>query len=432
MRFLAFLIGSITALVLQDLKPIDTSDATADYNAQVLRNAMDKANKENATQVVIPKGKYYFNGPIQHRGLRNLDIVVEGEMIFKANIDNYPFDKIYPDLWTFEDCHYINMYGNGIIDGSGYDWWLQSFLFLVNKSKLKSDNRPRLVHFQQSTNLMFKGLTFKNSPMFHLNLFDVVNVTCLDLVVDVDIFRQKELGDSWGEKLLRGVPLFPLNTDGIDPSGLNIYIKNFTYTGYDDAVAVKPANIFHSMANCTNNVVIEDAVVNWGTGMAIGSVLARRFRNCIDGVIIRNVKFNNPFKAIYVKTNPGDPEGGISVIANILYENIVIDKSIWWPIYIGPQQQRQPDGSGPGCFLYPLQPCPTEPGVTISNITLKNVDVKNTIWPYAGLVRCNAANPCKGFVFDNVRVRGGLSNLAGYRCENIQGLSKGTSPKVCF
>jgi hypothetical protein len=36
--------------------------------------------------------------------------------------------------------------------------------------------------------------------------------------------------------------MFPLNTDGIDPSGTNIVIRNVKITCYDDAVAIKPAN----------------------------------------------------------------------------------------------------------------------------------------------------------------------------------------------
>ena len=37
-------------------------------------------------------------------------------------------------------------------------------------------------------------------------------------------------------------PIFPLNTDGIDPRGSNVTIRNVTITNWDDAVAVKPAN----------------------------------------------------------------------------------------------------------------------------------------------------------------------------------------------
>lgn len=34
---------------------------------------------------------------------------------------------------------------------------------------------------------------------------------------------------------------------------------------------------------------------------------------------------------------------------------------VWWNIYIGPQQQKQPDGGGPGCMVYPLKEnCPTQ------------------------------------------------------------------------
>jgi polygalacturonase len=38
------------------------------------------------------------------------------------------------------------------------------------------------------------------------------------------------------------IPTYPLNTDGIDPSGTNIIIRNMTITSHDDAVAVKPAH----------------------------------------------------------------------------------------------------------------------------------------------------------------------------------------------
>jgi polygalacturonase len=36
-------------------------------------------------------------------------------------------------------------------------------------------------------------------------------------------------------------PIFPLNTDGIDPAGSNVTIRNLNITSFDDAVAVKPS-----------------------------------------------------------------------------------------------------------------------------------------------------------------------------------------------
>jgi polygalacturonase len=70
--------------------------------------------------------------------------------------------------------------------------------------------------------------------------------------------------------------------------------------------------------------------------MSMGTVVPHVGDNCIANVMVRNIKFNHPFKAIYIKTNPG--EEGSGTIKNITYENIDIDTPIWWGIYIGPQQ----------------------------------------------------------------------------------------------
>jgi polygalacturonase len=59
----------------------------------------------------------------------------------------------------------------------------------------------------------------------------------------VNIFRQETLlkeNGLWDHE--RRIPTFPLNTDGIDPSGTNVTIRNVKITNFDDAVAVKPAN----------------------------------------------------------------------------------------------------------------------------------------------------------------------------------------------
>jgi polygalacturonase len=40
----------------------------------------------------------------------------------------------------------------------------------------------------------------------------------------------------------QSIPTFPQNTDGIDPSGTNITMRNLIITSYDDAVAVKSAH----------------------------------------------------------------------------------------------------------------------------------------------------------------------------------------------
>ena len=70
--------------------------------------------------------------------------------------------------------------------------------------------------------------------------------------------------------------------------------------------------------------------------MTLGTVVPHDTHTCISNITVRNINFNYPFKAIYLKTNPGDEGDGL--ISNVLYENIKIHEPIWWAIYIGPQQ----------------------------------------------------------------------------------------------
>jgi len=101
------------------------------------------------------------------------------------------------------------------------------------------------------------------------------------------------------------LPWFPLNTDGIDPAGKNVLIERVNITNFDDAVAVKPMNKNGKYATCSENIIVRDCNVYYGVGMTIGSVPARDYYNCVRNVQFLNIKFYHPFKAVYVKTNPG-------------------------------------------------------------------------------------------------------------------------------
>jgi len=83
-------------------------------------------------------------------------------------------------------------------------------------------------------------------------------------------------------------------------------------------------------------MLIEDCQVTFGVGMTIGSVPPNDGHACVRDITFRNISFEKPFKAVYVKTNPGNHGDG--EITNILYENLRINEPIWWGIYIGPQQ----------------------------------------------------------------------------------------------
>lgn len=129
--------------------------------------------------------------------------------------------------------------------------------------------------------------------------------------------------------------------------------------------------------------------------MSVGSVPPEVNGNCVDNITFRNVNIIRPIKGIYVKTNPGDK--GHGNVTNVYYQNFTMDRPIWWAIYIGPQQMKEPDGDGPGCMLYPFDKkgtCTTQPLVTLRNITLENIKItKSLLYPVT--IRCNVSNPCR-------------------------------------
>jgi hypothetical protein len=293
-----------------------------------------------------------------------------------------------------------------------------------------NDYRPDLLDIFTCKNVLIETVRWENAPQYHLYLRDMLNLTVRNMEVYVDVESQAELlgrkgylTDGTGD-LPAGIPTFPLNTDGIDPAGRDILIQNVTITNFDDAVAVKPNNGRDVYSNCSENVLVDGAFVRFGVGMTIGSVPPDTDCNCIRNVTFRNIVFETPIKAIYMKTNPGN--SGTGIIDNILYENIYANSPLWWSIFIGPQQEVQPGSSGfnAGCsFFYPLPntTCPTQPRVPITNVVLRNITMENALLS-PGVILCNSSVPCTGFVFDRVNITT-VSNWPvtnGYLCRNTQ------------
>ena len=389
-------------------------------NSKAFQDAMT-----NGSASVVPPGKEFYTLPVVLENVHNVEFKIQGDIVaYGGNISDWTTGRSGRlHLFHFTKCSHIRVFGNGTIDGQGYRWWK---VVLLNKDH---KNRPKLLQFNQCSHLEFYDFKMKNSPYYHLHLQDVVNVTIRGIDIRVDVFKQKELLHQ--HSLMQtfngiNVPLFPLNTDGIDPQGRDIVIENVYIECYDDAIAVKPSQAGDKLSQCTENVVVRNATIKYGVGLSIGSVPPGT--NCVRNVSFYDSVFYDPFKAIYIKSNPGSHGKGI--ISNILYQNITAYNPIWFGIYIGPQQQKEPDGKGPGCMLYPIRKdCPTNPLVTMENITLRDVYMKNAILN-PGIVRCNASNPCKNFVFENVQATGLLQRF-GYICENVQATNINSHPIPC-
>jgi len=87
------------------------------------------------------------------------------------------------------------------------------------------------------------------------------------------------------------------------------------------------------IAKCAENITVENVLVYFGVGMTIGTVPPHDLHNCVRNVTFRNITFKHPYKAVYVKSNPGTHGDGI--IENILYDGLKVEYPLWWGIYIG-------------------------------------------------------------------------------------------------
>ena len=171
--------------------------------------------------------------------------------------------------------------------------------------------------------------------------------------------------------------------------------------------------------------MVQDIEVWFSEGLSVGSIQPGA-QTCIKDVTFKNVQMHTPIRGIYVKT--ARAEKGTGLIQNITYENFNIQKPLLWGIYVGPLQ----DGGkgGKGCLHYPFSKnCVVESKVTVTDIMLKNITVVDGLLP-AGILLCNATNPCTGLDFEDVHVHTPLWDIMkqGYFVSNAQGTENDDFP----
>jgi len=414
------------------------------------------------------------------------DIVITCSAKDKAIVSvNYDKNQIYIDSESGI---------GGIIDGHGKKWWNSAIM-----GQIDVESRPRLIDVQGCLNVTVEYLTLVNSPYWTLTVEAIgAQIHHVNVLVDrnyqrqlinntfLDHMHEERMASNHGldgvldkmyearqSRRLRSnhspvekfhfPDIFPdwilqpqnLNTDGIDPIGQNIYIHDCIVLNDDDSVAVKPPRdgkpgfVMNGSIpyDCTRNITIENMVLT-GFGASIGSVGPHDNHPCVDNVTFRNIRMPGTGKGIYIKSNKSDCNGNVtSSITNILYDNVHIKQPVWWPIWIGPQQQHEPHLSLDGnCELdYPIvsKSCPTQGCSTFENITLRNILIDDPLLS-PGVIMGNASNPMKNILFDNVTMKVPLKfylthgrlpfhekyfPFAGsYNCIHAQGTCKNCNP----
>lgn len=194
--------------------------------------------------------------------------------------------------------------GYGVIDGRGQDklivngtaatfsWWDNAGF--AQKSS-GSQNNPILVS-ASGANAVFYRITFRNSPMFHVkwtgNLTNKTGFT------------------AWGVKV--ATPFSARNTDGIDPSGLNISVLNSWISDGDDNVAV-------SASSPAQNITIANVNTYSGHGISVGSIT----KGGLTNMLVQNItQMGTPTDSngIGIRIKAQQSNGGL--VQNVTYQNI--------------------------------------------------------------------------------------------------------------
>ena len=340
---------------------------------------------KNETLYYVPSEEYIEN-------IDNIQIVIDGKILLYNDVSSWPKvnnDKYYNAI-DIRNSNNLTITGSGKIDGQGYIWWVDFYKGNIVRQ------RPTIINIKDSIDVTIENLTLLDSPRFNIYADNVLRFIVRYMKIWVNI-KQNEIV----EKRLNLKLMFPFNTDGVDVKGKDIHIYNLSISNFDDSIAVKPSKgngipLEGQVLNCSENILIENINILYGAGLSIGSVPSSS-KYCVKDVIFQNIDVVNPLKLIYIKTE----DGGLydAIIKNITYDRINAVNPVLWPIYIGPQQQKEPDGTGEG--FWPN----TNPYVSINNILISNISVSNAKVE-AGLFRCNISNPCKNIIFENVLIKG--------------------------
>src|SRR5947209_5871140 len=230
-------------------------------NTDALKKAIAAVEKAGGGRLVVDKGTYRT---LPFELCSKLDLhLEEGAVIMgAANFTAYGLPepetlksqdevrqrvKAPPPLISGKNLHDLAITGDGAIDGNGAIWWAWSERAARNKGGNRLVYpRPNMVAISGCERMKVEGVTFRNSPKFHL-----VPSKVTDLLIEKAKFRAPEMAP---------------NTDAIDP-GLctNMIIRDCDFDVGDDDVAIKGGG---------HHLLIEDLHIKHGHGISIGSETA--------------------------------------------------------------------------------------------------------------------------------------------------------------
>lgn len=379
---------------------------------EAFKKAIAAANQAGGGRVVVP-AETFLTGPIHLKSDVNL-YVSEGAVVKFSTDPNHYMPVVYtrfegvevmnfsPLLYAYEQKN-IAVTGKGILDGqaSNENWWGRRSAQgrNVNASRemgeagvpveerifgLGKELRPNMIQPYKCKNILIEGVTFKNSPMWHIHPVLSKNITVRNV------------------RVIGHGP----NNDGCNPESCkDVLIEGCYFDTGDDCIAIKSGrnNDGRRVNVPSENIIVRNCEMKDGHG---GVVIDSEMTGGAMNVFAENCKMDSPNldRALRIKTN--SVRGG--TVENVYMRNVTIGEVAEAVLKINFFY-----GEGDKGKFTP----------TVRNINMENVTSKKS--RYALSINGYERSPItdvtlKNCTFDNVERESKLVGIKNLTLENVK------------
>ncbi len=295
---------------------------------EAFRKAIAAAHEAGGGRVVVGDGTF-LTGPIHLKSNVNLYLSEDALVYFSVDPNQY-LPVVYtrwegvecmnysPLIYAYEQEN-IAITGKGVLDGRAgkENWWgwIRTARDDINLSRNQGQEgvpvkerifgagkklRPNMVQPYKCKNILIEGVTFKNSPMWHIHPVLSTNIIVRDV------------------KVVGHGP----NNDGCNPESCkNVLIEGCYFDTGDDCIAIKAGrnNDGRRVNVPSENIIVRNCQMKDGHGgVVIGSEMTGGTRN----VFADNCQMDSPNldRALRIKTN--SVRGGF--VENVYMRNVTV------------------------------------------------------------------------------------------------------------
>ena len=321
-------------------------------NTAAFNSLLQKIGENGGGTLYVPPGEYVTGSLFLES---NTTLYIEGGATILGSADraDYPvidenvvagwFGKMYRGLIAARSAVNITVDGRGLINARGQNWWYDRGAF---RGPVE---RPRTIQFLDCENVLIRGITITNSPMWTVHPLRCRNVT-------IDGITIKNPWDS-------------PNTDGINPEACQmVHISNCHIDVGDDCITLKAGtqrDVFRR-APCEDITITNCTMINGHGGVVMGSEMSGGVRN----VVISNCIFNGTDRGIRIKTQRG--RGGC--VENLRVTGIVMN-DVFCPFVLNSYYKPHGPSEDP---IFSVDAMPVDEGTPVfKNVALSGITATN-------------------------------------------------------